>query len=372
MLTLLIKLLTPIFTGMGVSPTDVQTYVNDLAGYIYALIGALVLAIAVMVAAHWCAKEGQRHLFRWGAALAWVLVASIIVNVICFGPMYDNLSVFMNGRGSVSPESAAASEAMIEKVGEEGIVLAKNDGLLPLSDITKINVFGWAAINPIYGGTGSGSSSNQGNVDILSSLENAGFEVNTSITDMYRDYQAERVTAGIGVAFTDWSLPEPPVSYYTNEMLDNAASFSDTAMIVLGRSGGEGQDLPTDMSAVIDGSYQDMQRIKANGNSNYTYYLAAYNNNGDYDDYEAGESYLELSKTERDMINLVASRFDRIILVVNANNPMELGFVRDYPAIRSVLLVPGTGRTGMTALGRILNGTVNPSGRTIETYVYDR
>ena len=201
MLQLLINLLTPIFEGMGVSPTDVATYDHNLSGYIYAILGTLVLA--------------------W------------------------------------------------------------NNGVLPLSGTDKINVFGWAATNPIYGGTGSGSSSNEGNIDILTSLKNAGFEVNQELIDMYTEYSPTRTLAGVGVGFTDWSLPEPPADRYTDELMNNAKAFSDTAVIVLARSGGEGQDLPAEMA-------------------------------------------------------------------------------------------PGTGRTAMNALGKILKGTVNPSGRTVETYIYDQ
>ncbi len=375
MLQLLINLLTPIFEGMGVSPTDVQTYVYDLSGYIYAILFTLLLAVAVMIAARWFAKEGQRHLFRWGAGLAWVLVVAILVNIICFGPMYNNIAPIMNGGASVSEEAAAASEAIIQKVGEEGMVLLQNDGLLPLSNTTNLNVFGWAATNPIYGGTGSGSSSNEGNVDILASLKAAGFEVNQEIIDMYTAYSPTRDLGGnvVSVSFTNWSLPEPPVENYTDELISNAKEFSDTALIVLARSGGEGQDLPADMGAVIDGTYDDVRQTLANGNERYNYYASSYTNNSeDYDDYAAGEAYLQLSRTERDMIDLVTSEFDKIVLIINANNPMELGFVDDYPEIRSVILAPGTGRTAMTALGEILKGAVNPSGRTIETYVYDQ
>ena len=136
---------------------------------------------------------------RWGAGLAWVTVAAIIANVICFGPMYNNIAPILNGGASVSPEAAARSEEVIRKVGEEGIVLAQNDGLLPLSGATKLNVFGWASTNPIYGGTGSGSSSNEGNVDILTSLKDAGFEVNQDIIDMYAAYSPTRDLGGNNV-----------------------------------------------------------------------------------------------------------------------------------------------------------------------------
>ncbi|MDE6590350.1 MAG: beta-glucosidase, partial [Oscillospiraceae bacterium] len=281
MLQFLINLLTPIFEGMGVSAVDVNTYVNNLSGYIYAIFGTLILAIVVIVAAQFVIKKGTRHVVAINACLAWVLIVTVLANVICFGPMYNNLSPILNSRGEVSQESAAASEAVIEKVGDEGIVLAQNDGLLPLSGATKINVFGWASTNPIYGGTGSGSSSNEGNIDILTSLSNAGFEVNQEIIDMYTEYSPTRNLGGnvVSVTFTDWSLPEPPVDHYTDELMNNAKAFSDTAVIVLARSGGEGQDLPADMGAVINGTYDNVRQEKAHGNENYNYYASTYTNN---------------------------------------------------------------------------------------------
>ena len=373
MLQLLISLLTPIFEGMGVSPTDVAAYVHNLSGYIYAILGTLVVAIVVIIAAQSRGPKGKRHLISWGAGLAWVLTVTILANVICFGPMYNNLAPILNYDGAVSAESAAASEAVIEKVGDEGIVLAENNGVLPLSGTDRINVFGWAATNPIYGGTGSGSSSNEGNIDVLTSLKNAGFEVNQEIIDMYTAYSPTRTLAGVGVGFTDWTLPEPPVDYYTTELMDNAKAFSDTALIVLARSGGEGQDLPAEMGPVIDGTIDNMRQTEANGNAGYNYYAAAFTNNSEsYDDFAPEESYLQLSQSERDMVDLVAANFDKVVVVVNANNAMELGFVNDYDSIGAVLLAPGTGRTAMNGLGKILKGTVNPSGRTVETYVYDQ
>ena len=71
------------------------------------------------------------------------------------------------------------------------------------------------------------------------------------------------------------------------------------------------------------------------------------------------------------MIEKVCSEFDNVAVVINANNPMELGWVDQYDSIGAVILAPGTGETGMAALGEILNGDVNPSGKTVDTYVYD-
>jgi len=372
MLKVLIDLLTPIFTNMGVSATDVERYVTSLSGYIYAILVTFVLAVVVMIAAHFVVKKGTRHVVRWGAGIAWVLIVTVLANVICFGPMYNNLAPILNGRSSVSEESVAASRDIIKETGEEGMVLVKNNGTLPLAENSNVNVFGWASIDPIYGGTGSGSASNAGNVDILTSLTDAGFHVNEKITNMYREYREGRNLGGnvVSVFYTDWTLPEPTVDYYTDDLMDEAKEFSDTSIIVLSRSGGEGQDVPLDMKAVIDGTYDSRDEV-AGGNSEYNYFACNYDNNGDYDDFDEGESYLELSNTEEAMIEKVCSEFDNVVVVINANNPMELGWVDEYDSIGSVILAPGTGATGMAALGEILNGSVNPSGRTVDTYVYD-
>lgn len=130
MIQFIIDLLTPVFEKLGVSPVNVKQYVESLSGYIYAIVGLLALAIVVMIAAHWLVKKGNRHVVRWGAAVSWIL--AVIANVICFGPMYNNLALILNGRASVSQESVDASMDMIQEVGEEGLVLTKNNGLLPL------------------------------------------------------------------------------------------------------------------------------------------------------------------------------------------------------------------------------------------------
>ena len=372
MIRFLINVFTPFFTNLGVSPTDVEQYAYALSGYVYAIFILLVVAIAVIVAARWFAKKGTKHVVRWTAAVSWLVIVGILANVISFGPMYNNIAPIMNGSASVPEETVAASRALIEETGDEGMVLVKNDeSVLPLDKNSNINVFGWASTNPIYGGTGSGSASQVGNIDILDSLKNAGFTVNQEVIDMYTNYQASRASReGVSIGFTDWSLPEPPVENYTDSLMGNAKSFSDKAVIVLGRSGGEGQDEPLDMNAVINGTYDIKDKV-ANGHPRYNYFTAAYTNNGEYDDFAPGMHYLELSVSERNMIEKVCAEFDDVIVVVNANNPMELGWVNEFASIDSVILAPGTGATGMAGLGRILSGETNPSGRTVDTYLYD-
>ena len=373
MIEFIISILVPILGGLGVSEADVTTYVTNCSGYIYAILISILVLIVLLVAAHFIAPKGKRHLVRWGASLAWVLALVTMVNMVCYGPLYTNLSVVLNGGGTVSDEAKAASNEVIKKVGEEGMVLVKNNGLLPLSsDVDSMNVFGWASTNPIYGGTGSGSADTSSVVSILQSLSDAGYKTNESLTKMYTDYRADRPAATIlgGDGSFDITLPEPTADYYTDDVMSEAESFSDVAMVVISRGGGEGYDLPTDMNSVIHGTYNVADKVSVNP-ANYAYTNISYTNNGDYDDFDAGESYLELSNTEEAMLDKVCSEFSKVIVVINANNPMELDWVDNYDSIGAVILAPGTGQTGMAALGEIINGSVNPSGKTVDTYVKD-
>jgi len=377
MLDLIINLLSPIFVSMGASAADVQNYVNLVGGYVYAILGSLLLVIVVMVAAHFVVKKGTRHVVRWTAGLAWILVVLVLVNQICFGPLYPMLSGVLNAsRAEISDDVVGNSMAVIGEVGDEGMVLVKNNGLLPLpADKTQLNVFGWSSISPVYSGTGSAVAGEAGPaVSILQSLSNAGYSMNSELSQLYLGYKDFKgMRPSITMQTQDWTLPEPTKDAYTSAMMSNATAFSDTAIIVIARSGGENADLPTDMNAVINGTYNvaNTSAVAANFAGNYGYTNGLYKNNGDYDDFEPGEHYLELSRTEEDLVDLVCSTFQNVIVVVNANNAMELDWVDKYPSIGAVILAPGTGNCGMSALGRIINGTVNPSGRTVDTYVKD-
>lgn len=369
MINFLAKVLGPIFAGLGVSEADFQAYLTQLSGYVYAIVALLVVVIVVLVLAG-KAKKGFRHVIRWQAVLAFVAIVTILVNVICYGPMYSNVSGFLNAsKVELSDETVAQSREMVKRLGEEGLVLTKNEGILPLSsDVTKLNVFGWDSTNPILGGTGSGSSDSSSAVGILQSLQDAGYETNQTLTDLYVEYRADRPV--ISMNEQDWTIPEPPVDAYTDSIMSEAKDFSDTAVIVIGRSGGENADLPTDMHAVIKGTY-DLAETVSSAPENFSFTRSSYTNNGSYDDFEEGESYLELSVTEEDMVEKVCSEFDNVIVVINANNAMELGWVEEYDQIGAVILAPGTGASGFAALGEIINGSVNPSGKTVDTYVRD-
>lgn len=370
MTSFLVNLLSPIFTSLGVSQADLTSYIERLNGYIIAILILLIAMIVVMVAAH-KAKKGVRHVIRWQAGIAFVAIVAVLANAICYGPMYNNVSSILNAKKvELADSTIKQSRKTIQKVGEEGTVLLKNNGILPLSsDTKKLNVFGWDSTNPLFGGTGSGSSDSSTAIGILQSLKDAGYETNESLTKMYTDYRKDRPSISMGEQ--DWTLPEPTKDYYTDSLMKEAKEFSDTAVVVIGRSGGEGADLPTDMKSVIDGSYKEQTKSVSVAPDNYGYMKGTYKNNGDYDDFDEGESYLELSNTEEDMLDTVCSQFDKVIVIVNANNTMELNWVDKYEQIGAVIFAPGAGATGFEALGEIINGSVNPSGKTADTFVKD-
>ena len=330
---------------LAINMDDVINVLNSCKPYLIALGVVLALAIFVTVA---CMKlkKPVKKLVRKEAWIAFLLAVVVIVNLICFIPMSSMISLAM-GNGTITDETSDESTALVQEIAEEGIVLLKNDGTLPLAADSNLNVFGWASTNPCYGGTGSGALSDAyPTVSLLQGLEDAGFNLNTELSDFYTAYRADRPEVGMWAQ--DWTLPEPTADSYTDEMMANAKEFSDTAMVVITRVGGEGADLPTDVSKV---TYTD--------------------NSTEYKDFEAGEHYLQLDRTERDMLDLVCSNFDNVIVVYNGANAMELGFINEYSQIKSAIWCPGTGQSGFEALGEIVAGTVNPSGKTSDTFVAD-
>lgn len=329
---------------LSINMDDVIKVLNSIKSQLIGFGVVAVLLIAVMIA---CRKQSKskKYLIRWQAGLGMVLALAITVNLILTGPMYSMVTL-ATGRGKVSEENVTSATQLCENIADEGIVLLDNDGTLPMAKNSKLNVFGWASTNPCYGGTGSGALSDAyPTVTLLEGLKNAGFELNTELSDFYTSYRADRPE--VGMFAQDWTLPEPEAAQYTDEMMNNAKAFSDTAMVVITRVGGEGADLPTDVSQVT------------------------YDAGHSYNDFEPGDHYLQLSKTEKDMMDMVCKNFDKVVVVYNGANAMELGWVKDYSQIKSVIWCAGTGQSGFNALGSILCGDVNPSGRTIDTFVYD-
>jgi len=313
----------------------------------------VVLAIIAMVAAR-NMDRAKKVLVRKEAGIAALVALALTVNMICWGPMSTLLSL-ATGDGTITKETSEKANELCTEIAEEGIVMLKNeDDLLPMQANKKLNVFGWGSTNPCYGGTGSGSISDKyEKVTLLQGLENAGFELNDELSQFYTDYRAAR--PAISTWAQDWTLPEPPVDTYSDDLINNAVNFSDTALVVIARVGGEGSDLPRNIKEAV-----------ATGIN------VAYTNNSEaYEDFGADGHYLQLSQTEADMVELVCSKFDNVVVVYNGANALELGFVNDFDQIKSVIWCPGAGQNGFAALGKILNGEVNPSAKTADTFVYD-
>ena len=346
---------------LGINMDDVIGVLESIRTELIIIGVATVLAIVVLIAAIKIAKP-LKGLVRGEACIAWLLVVLIAANMICTGPMYDMLNRISETSYIEDATSAAATE-LVSEIVEEGVVLAKNvDDILPIVSGSKLNVFGWASTNPCYGGTGSGAlNTAYPTTDLLAGLKNAGIETNEELSQFYVDYQADRPTVAMWVQ--DWTIVEPAASAYPQSLIDNAKSFSDTAMIVITRVGGEGADLPTDMMAVVDGSW------KANA-ADAGYYAGTYNEDmNEGPDWDAGDHFLQLTNQEEQMVELVCSNFDNVVVVYNGANALEMDWVNDYSQIKGVLLCPGTGQSGFDGFGRVVSGAVNPSGRTVDTYV---
>ena len=331
---------------ISVEMEDVLAVLQLCKPYIIGIVAALVIGIVIMIACRRMSR-GKRFLIRGEAAIAMVLAVVVCVNMICFGPMATLIGL-ATGNGTLSDETNEEATEVAEEIMEDGIVLLKNESLLPLNETKKLNIFGWESINPAYGGAGSGGINDLYDIVSLNQgLENAGFSINQELVNFYNNYGADNPE--MSIQKQSWTLPEPPVDTYSDELIKSAKEYSDVAVVVLSRKAGEGHnDIPMDVSK------------------------AAYDNNSDkYDDFPEGEHYLQLSQTERDMVDMVCSNFDNVIVIYNGANQFELGFADEYPQIKSVVWCPGTGNVGFNALGKVFSGEVNPSGKTPDTFIYD-
>ena len=351
------KVYDMLFGGaVAVSIDDVYSTINACKVPIICIVIGIIAAIAVAVLVR--KKEAAlRKMIRWQALMAGILVVAVAVNVICLNIEYSLINKTMTGSKGLSEETSKESKELVEKIANEGVVLLKNDNdSLPISTDTKLNIFGWGSTQPIYGGTGSGSVSEETAVSLIQGIENAGFETNKELTKFYTDYRSDRPEIGMGGV--DWTSVQPTIDDYNDAgIFEEAKEYSDTAVVVLTRSGGEGPDLPEKMST--DNTYNKTQM-----GSDVVYTTQEEDGGSDV-------SYLELTSRERDMIEEVDKNFSNVIVIVNSANAMELGFLDEYENINAALWIAGAGETGFNALGSILSGDVNPSGRLVDTYVYD-
>ena len=188
-----------------------------------------------------------------GLVLSMILLVAVLVGTYVLSTMATIIDSFIGAPSGHYSDAEIAdtkvkAEALAADVEAEGTVLVQNnDNTLPLAaDNKKINVFGWASTAWLGGGSGSGGVSSV-NTDLLAALTAYGVAYNTELTDMYKDFQDGREYTRTLSAWPEQSgrLYEPDINnqtYYTQSMLDNAKSFSDTAdaCLIAGLSGSEG------------------------------------------------------------------------------------------------------------------------------------
>lgn len=283
-----------------------------------------------------------------------VLVVAIVVNILMTVTFYDAISTVL-GRSTMKLVDAEASPyekdfadkqaayangaAVGKEICEEGFILLKNNNAaLPLSSSeTAVSVFGKNSVNMATSGSGSAGRV-AADEDIFKSLTDAGFTYNATLTDFYKDNSRsgegrtsnpDDLDSGKAVTLDEG---ETPLAKYDDAIWDSCASYNDLAIIVVTRIGGEGFDLPRTETS----------------------------------------HFLQLSENERALIEKVGSMdFKKVMLVLNTSTTMELGEVAADDDVDAILWTGFAGGNGMSALGEILNGSVNPSGRTVDTWAAD-
>lgn len=262
-----------------------------------------------------------------------LIVANVALNVL-----FGAATIYFNDMGINldSPESLEAkeeSEAFTEDIVKEGIVLLRNENnILPLT-AGNVNLFGWSSTNVVVGGSGGSGGAADASMDIRTSLTEAGFTVNEDLYNAYVSYGGDRSgdpqnpNSIYGTYTPNFVVPEPSISkdsnVLTEQILADAEAFSDVAIVTFGRTSGEGFDLPV--------------------------------------------GYLSLTDEEKELIDYVTANYAKTIVLLNSNAAMELGYLEEK-GVDAILSMPGHGKTGAIALGKILNGTYTPSGRLVDTY----
>lgn len=270
-------------------------------------------------------------------------------------PIYSDevTSVYPTQKATNKAEAFANAQEVNLKLAEEGFVLLKNENAaLPMNKGARISVFSKNSVNLSYGGSGSGGFDTSNNKNLYESLNDAGFVINPTLKNFYESSQSGPVRTANSSDLDNGdnqkiATAETPQSKYTDAVRNSYADYSDAALVVITRIGGEGFDLPR---------YQ-----------------------GDSEGAVSVDShYLELDQNEIDLLTAVTDgTFKRVVVVFNTPSSFEATFLKDsaYAAfvdkIDAAVWIGFTGSNGITALGEILNGDVNPSGRLVDTWAAD-
>ena len=262
---------------------------------------------------------------------------------------------YYKNKASSKEDLKTKERKLAEDIAAEGFVVLEK-GNLPYAKASKLSLFSKSSVDFVFGGTGSGASSSE--ATLKSALEESGFEVNNALWEFYANGAGKNYHRGIGSInygdADDFAINEVPLSTITaDENVKNSFSSYRTGVFVLGRTGGEGNDLARGMSPYVDTGLDQ--------------------NAGKHVDAEADRyrSYLEPDSIELQIMEYINDNFDDFILIVNCNNAVELNFKERFPKLKTIIQVPASGEHGLNQLGKILNGEVASSGRLADTFVKD-
>ena len=278
------------------------------------------------------------------------------------GIALTNANVITPNEGFISEklckvETGGAKNNMGDKLAveieQEGIVLAKNDNnVLPLSkDVTNINVFGYDAVEWVVSNSGSGSADgNKSKSDytaygIIDAFNERGITYNEDIINYYKKWATprDRDTKSYSSNYdTIYRLTNPSLSNNADfaALYDAAKGQTNTAIVCIGRYGGEHLDPP----------HEQVNNYKAKNTKN------------------TERGYLEITLEEEELLTAVGQDYENVIVIINSTNVMQMDFMRDIPGLDACLLVGPSGSMGYKAFPQILYGEINPSGRTADTW----
>ena len=293
--------------------------------------------------------------FAIGHGIGLVVTAGLLatINALALGPFRSTITTYLSGSGlkrasDIGVEGSPYDNAskVVDEIQDESMVLLRNrNNALPLgaanpSEDIKVNVMGYNTVYPFYGGTGSGDSDHENPETYLTAYSSNHIIVNDELIKLMKD-NSSKVDTNFGNTMMGsfiGAIPELPTDLYEGKM-SSAKAFSDIAIVNIGRLAGEGSDLPTGGAS---------ETANAEGQKNY----------------------LILSEREKGLLRLAKQNFGKVIVCLNAANPIELGYLEELD-VDAILWIGHPGAYAMNEVGKALRGTVNPSGRTVDTWAYD-
>ena len=258
-------------------------------------------------------------------------------------------------------ERLAADSAAAQQVMGEGAVLLKNDGALPLEG-GSVSLFGVSSADILYGGGGSGAVDASTAPTLREALEEAGYAVNPTMWEFYTEGAAADIRMDVAdMAGTGrYVIHEASPELFGDAETASFSEYGDAAIVTFARSGSESSDLPT----TYDDTYLEPMDVEG--------FAGAFHSDPLDSPDDVGRHYLELTATEEELLAYVSARFDNVIVLINSGNAMELSFLDEEEfGVDACLWIGNPGQDGLLAVGNILAGAINPSGRTVDTYATD-